>query len=48
MSQIENIEITLNMSHIVTVNNDAKFRGYALGYNVLKIVNGISGLVFTR
>lgn len=46
MSQIDLIRIAMKMNPNINVNNPAKFRGYAVIYNVLRIVNGIAGLVF--
>lgn len=48
MSQIDNVEIDLTMKYIVSIQNQAKFRAYALSLNILRIVNGLAGLVFTR
>jgi hypothetical protein len=46
MSQIDNIQIRLSLSSDINPNNTAIFSGYALVYNILRIVNGLSGLVF--
>ena len=48
MSQIETIRIAMRLSSCINEYNPAKFRGYALVYNVLRIMNGISGLVFNK
>jgi hypothetical protein len=48
MTQIDNIDIKLNLSYNVTIANPVKFRGYQLGYNILRISNGLCGIVFTR
>ena len=48
MSQLDNIQIRLRVSPQITPFYNAKFRGYALNYNVLRIVNGLSGIVFSR
>lgn len=48
MSQIDKIDVRMNLDFSVTVLNPSKFRAYGLTYNVLRIVNGIAGLVFTR
>jgi hypothetical protein len=48
MGQIKNIQIHLNLSSSVSINNQVKFKGYAMGYNILRIVNGLAGLIFTR
>lgn len=47
MSQIDNVQIELHMDSIVSASNTVKFRAYALVYNVLRIVNGLAGLIFT-
>lgn len=48
MSQIDNIQLDLTLYNIISNKNIAKVRGYGLEYNVLRIVNGIAGLVFTK
>ena len=48
MSQIDTIEIKLNLSSMINQYNPAIFRGYNLCYNILRIVNGLAGLVFTN
>lgn len=47
MSKIDNVATQLRMSSIVSFNNDAKFRAYFISYNILRIINGLSNLVFT-
>lgn len=47
MSKIDTVQINLTLSSIITTNNQAKFRGYAVVMNVLRIVSGLGGLVFT-
>lgn len=47
MSKIDNVQINLTLSGLVAYNNPAKFRGYGLVMNVLRIVSGLGGLVFT-
>lgn len=47
MSKIDNIKINLQLSSIITTNNPAKFRGYGVVMNVLRIVSGLGGLMFT-
>lgn len=47
MSKIDNISLNLKMSEIITLNNNAKLRVYAKTYNILRVANGLSGLVFT-
>jgi hypothetical protein len=48
MTQIDNIEQRLNMGPNISVNNSVKYRGYQLGHNILRIINGLAGVVFTR
>ena len=48
MSMISNVQLDLTNQNIITIKNTATLRVYSLGYNVLRIVNGIAGLVFTR
>lgn len=47
MSQIDKIDIQLTLSSIININNPATFRCYCLCVNILRIVNGLAGLVFT-
>jgi hypothetical protein len=47
-SQIDNIEIKMTLSPIISPNNLALFTGYSLCYNILRIVNGLGALVFTK
>lgn len=47
-SQIDNIEIKMILSPIVTPNNIALFSGYCLCYNVFRIVNGLGAVVFNK
>ena len=47
-SQIDNIQIQLKLSSIISPTNQATFRCYCLCLNVLRIVNGLAALVFTR
>lgn len=46
MSLMDNIQIRLRLSSQISIKNKALFRGYALTYNILRVVNGLSGLVF--
>lgn len=46
MSMIDNIQIKLKLNTKISILNPATFKGYALSYNVLRIVNGLSGIVF--
>jgi hypothetical protein len=48
MSQIDNIQLDLTLQNIISNKNIAKIIGYGLEYNVLRIVNGIAGVVFTK
>ena len=48
MTQISNIELKLNLSYVVTRTDPVKCRTYQLGYNILRIINGLCGIVFTR
>jgi hypothetical protein len=48
MSQIYTIEVKLQLSHTVNINTPAIFRGYALCNNVLRISNGLCGVIFTK
>lgn len=48
MSIIDNISLQMTMKSIINFRNDAKFRGYSVNYNVLKIAYGLSALVFSN
>jgi hypothetical protein len=48
MSKIDNIQISLSMNPVINFSNVAKLRTYALSYNILRVVNGICGLVFAN
>ena len=48
MSQIEDTDIGLRMNPIININRKAKFRAYALCYNVWRVNNGLSASVFIR
>ncbi len=48
MSYINNTSIQMNLKYIINDNNPAVFKGYALGQNILRIVDGLAGLVFVR
>ena len=48
MSQIELIETVLKMNYRVNVNQKAKYRSYALCYNVWRVDNGLSSPIFIR
>ncbi len=47
MSKIDSILLQLTLKPIINFNNVAKIRGYAITQNILRINNGISGLVFS-
>lgn len=47
-SQIDNIEVLINMSNVVNSSNTVKFRAYAISYDVFKISNGIGALLFSN
>lgn len=47
MSKIDKIDLQIETNSSVSLNNTAKCRIYALSYNILRIDNGLSGLVFT-
>lgn len=47
MSQIDLVQISMKLSNIINVNNPASFRCYSSCYNVLRITNGLAGLVFS-
>jgi len=46
LSRIDNVTLKLGFSPIVNFNSTAKLRIYGIVYNVLRIANGISNLVF--
>ena len=48
MSQINTIEIQLQMSSVINIFTPANIRSYALCYNVLRIANGIGGVIFVQ
>ena len=48
MSQLDDVQIQLSLSPVVTPTLTASFRAYAVCYNVLRIINGLAGLVFSR
>lgn len=45
-SQISNVTLRLNVIPSITTTNTAKLRIYGIMYNILRIANGVSGLVF--
>jgi len=48
MSQIDTIEIKLQLSHAVNILTPAYLRAYALCHNVFRVANGIGAMVFTK
>lgn len=48
MSKIDNLRLRLEVLPEIDFRTTAKLRVYAINYNVLRIANGISGLVFSR
>jgi hypothetical protein len=46
MSQINTTEINLKLDQNININNGATFRSYSLGYNVLRMINGLADTVF--
>lgn len=48
MSQIDNISFQISLNTQVSIMNPAQFRGYSLGFNILRIINGLGGVVFDR
>ncbi|QKF93934.1 major capsid protein [Fadolivirus algeromassiliense] len=47
MSRIDNIDLRIAVVSDINFNNTAKLRIYGIVYNILRIANGISGLVFS-
>lgn len=48
LSKIDNILLRLSVNPNITFINPAKLRIYGIVYNILRIANGISGLVFSN
>jgi hypothetical protein len=48
MSKLDNVVVKLIANPDINFNNTAKLRIYGLVYNVLRVVSGISGLVFSN
>lgn len=46
-SKIDNISLRIKVISDITTNNTAKLRIYGIMYNILRIANGVSGVVFT-
>ena len=47
LSKIDNVDLTILVSPEINLNNTAVNRTYGIVYNILRISNGISGLVFS-
>ena len=45
-SRIDNVSLKINVIPTITTTNTAKLRIYGVMYNILRIANGVSGLVF--
>ena len=45
-SRIDNVSIKINVIPTITTTNTAQLRIYGIMYNILRIANGVSGLVF--
>jgi hypothetical protein len=48
LSQIDNILLRLTVNTNIDFSNTAKLRVYGIVYNILRVANGISGLVFSN
>lgn len=48
MGQIETVDVTMKFTSEVNIISAAKFRAYSLVENILRISNGLAGLLFTR
>jgi hypothetical protein len=48
MSKVERIDIKIKTNSILSANNIGLFRCYAESYNILRIGNGLGGLLFER
>lgn len=48
MSKIDNIQIKLQMSKQISIDNPVIFKCYGLVTNIFKIVSGIGGIMFTN
>lgn len=46
-SEIDNVSLKIKVITSITTSNTAKLRIYGIMYNILRIANGVSGLVFT-
>jgi hypothetical protein len=45
-SKVDNVALRINVITSITTTNTAKLRIYGIMYNILRIANGVSGLVF--
>lgn len=48
MSKIDNVLLKLIVNNDIDFTNTAKLRIYGIAYNILRVANGISGLVFSN
>lgn len=48
LSKIDDIRLRLKVEPSISLNNTAKLRVYGVVYNILRVINGISGLVFAN
>jgi len=46
MSQIDTIQIQMNLNNIINISNKATLRAYGVNYNVLRVLDGLGGIVF--
>ena len=47
MSKIDDISLRLTLSHLIDFTNKAKLSVYTRNRNILRVLNGLGGLVFT-
>lgn len=48
LSKIDNISLRLNMNHLINFSNTSTVRMYTSTYNILRIIYGVCGLVFSQ
>lgn len=48
MSKLDNVQLQLEVNSDISFENTAKLRIYGIVYNILRVANGISGLVFSN
>jgi hypothetical protein len=48
MSKIDNILLQLQMNPVINFNNISSVKIYSVSYNILRITNGLAGLVFVN